>query len=203
MAALWVGMPVAFSAVPIANNDTSTVIANHMADKQKTESAAKEGGESAPPKKGGMGMLIGAVSVAMIAGAGVGGLVIGPRLAAGTDSPAASEEHQPDDGPQHGAEGKFFELENLVVNPAGSGGQRFLMVSVAFEVPTDVTVNLLHEREVQVRDVVSATLESQTLETLTRQGAREKLKRELHAAVLELAGNPEWMRLYIPRFVIQ
>jgi flagellar FliL protein len=174
-----------------------------MADKQETESAAREGNENAPPKKGGMGMLIGAVAVAMIAGAGVGGLVIGPRIAAGTDSTATSEEHQSDDGPQHGFEGKFFELENLVVNPAGSGGQRFLMVSVAFEVPTDVTVNLLHEREVQVRDVVSATLESQTLETLTRQGAREKLKRELHAAVLELAGNPEWMRLYIPRFVIQ
>ncbi len=175
-----------------------------MADEKKTESAtANQGASDAPEKNKGMGMLIGAVSVAMVAGVGMGGFVVGPRLAGAADGPAVANESHADEGDHDAVEGKFFELENLVVNPAGSRGERFLMVSVAFEVPSDETVSLLHEREVQVRDVVSAILESQTLETLTRQGARENLKRALHDAVAELAGNPAWMRLYIPRFVIQ
>lgn len=152
----------------------------------------------------GIGVLLGVTATSAILGAAVGALVIGPRIAqANADRATSPAIHQETETHSELGEGKFFELENLVVNPAGSRGERFLMVSVAFEVPDDDTVNQLHEREVQVRDVVSATLESQTMETLTREGARDDLKRQLSEAVVQLAGDPEWIRVYIPRFVIQ
>ena len=176
---------------------------DHMAD-DKPDTKKETESPSTQPAKAGKGALLGAIAAASVLGVAVGGFVIGPRVAQEPGEPdAASESHAASEGGHEAGEGQFFELENLVVNPAGSRGERFLMVSVAFEVPDGETVNQLHEREVQVRDVVSATLESQTLETLTRQGAREGLKLQLREAIAELAGNPAWMRVYIPRFVIQ
>jgi flagellar FliL protein len=137
------------------------------------------------------------------AGAGVGGLVVGPRLGADAKGDDEAVEAQHEAGEHDQALGKFFELENMIVNPADTRGERFLMVSVAFEVPDDETLNLLHEREIQVRDAVSAALGSRTLASLTESGAREMLKRDLTRAVDELAGEPAWMRVYLPRFVIQ
>ena len=175
-----------------------------MADEKKPDTTPENDSPGTAPAEARKGALLGAIAAASILGVAVGGFVIGPRVAGEpVDSAAATESHAASDGGHEAGEGKFFELENLVVNPAGSRGERFLMVSVAFEVPDAETVNQLHEREVQVRDIVSATLESQTLETLTRQGAREDLKRQLSEAIAELAGNPAWMRVYIPRFVIQ
>ena len=175
-----------------------------MADEKKPDTTPENDSPGTAPAEARKGALLGAIAAASILGVAVGGFVIGPRVAGEpVDSAAATESHTESDGGHETGEGEFFELENLVVNPAGSRGERFLMVSVAFEVPDAETVNQLHEREVQVRDIVSATLESQTLETLTRQGAREDLKRQLSEAIAELAGNPAWMRVYIPRFVIQ
>ena len=99
--------------------------------------------------------------------------------------------------------GKFLELENLLVNPAGSRGERFLMVSVAYEVPDDEALEHLHEREIQIRDVVSATLESRTLDDLTQPSARDDLKQKLLEVVEPFTGPAAWVRVYLPRFVIQ
>jgi flagellar FliL protein len=178
-----------------------------MKDENKAESQNQNESPGEDQARQGVGAVIGAVVAAAVLGVAVGGLVIGPRIAGGsseaTASPGSSGHPEAAAAGNEPSEGKFFELENLVVNPAGSRGERFLMVSVAFEVPDDETVNQLHEREVQVRDVVSATLESQTMETLTREGAREDLKRQLGSAIARLAGDPTWIRVYIPRLVIQ
>ena len=169
--------------------------------KDQTQDGSEEGKAEAPTKK--KPVLIVVLLIAVALGASVGGLVIGPRLVAAVseESDAPEETHQTEN---HGESlGKFFELENLIVNPAGSRGERFLMVSVAFEVPDDESLNLLHEREIQVRDVVSATLGDHTLDALTRDGARDDLKLELAGVVAPFAGGAEWINVYLPRFVIQ
>ncbi|KPJ95502.1 MAG: hypothetical protein AMS18_02745 [Gemmatimonas sp. SG8_17] len=156
----------------------------------------------APPKKG-TSALLAILVLAGALGAVAGGVFIGPRIAGKTQvDPSEPEQAAAETGHDEVA-GRFFELENLIVNPAGSRGDRFLMVSVAFEVPHQEMVVLLDEREAQVRDVVGALLEGQTLEMLTRAGARDDLKRQLEEVVAPLAGQPEWMRVYLPRFVIQ
>jgi flagellar FliL protein len=193
-----------FFRQPNAAREPQQRDSNNMAEDKKPDTSKESESAGTEPAKAAKGALLGAIAAAAILGVAVGGFVIGPRVARDSSEPTPpAESHTNSDAGHAAGEGEFFELENLVVNPAGSRGERFLMVSVAFEVPDGATVNQLHEREVQVRDVVSATLESQTLETLTKQGARQELKRQLSEAVAELAGNPAWMRVYIPRFVIQ
>jgi flagellar FliL protein len=96
----------------------------------------------------------------------------------------------------------FYQLENVVVNPAGSEGLRFLMVTVALELRDAKALTRMGEQEVRVRDAVVAVLERQSLEMLTGPGARDSLRSRLMAAVAPLADGA-LLRVYLPQFVIQ
>ena len=128
------------------------------------QDVSENGNQEAPATK--KPLYFGVVITAVLLGGAVGGLVIGPRIVGAVAGPEDAAASEPAHGVHDELPGKFFELENLIVNPAGSRGERFLMVSVAFEVPDDEALNLLHEREIQVRDVVSASLSARTLEEL-------------------------------------
>ena len=186
-----------------------------MTSETKNQAQSKSGDENtgAPAKK--RPLLMSVVMIAVVLGGASGGFVIGPKLVAKmaaqeheTDTEAGAEADAEADAETHDAAheevtGKFLELENLLVNPAGSRGDRFLMVSVAFEVPDEEALEHLHEREIQIRDVVSATLEARSLDDLTYPGARDDLKTDLLEVVKPLCGGMEWVRVYLPRFVIQ
>jgi flagellar protein FliL len=105
-----------------------------------------------------------------------------------------------------GKEGKgpaaVFELENLIVNPAGTEGSRFLMATVAFELDDPKLSELLRENDIAIRDQVITVLENQTMEMLTRPGARDSLRVLLAEAVAPYVEGAE-MRVYLPQFVIQ
>lgn len=133
------------------------------------------------------------------AGAALGVTLVGPRFATGPTAaaaarPAPAREEQPS---------KIYRIDNLIVNPAGTAGTRFLMAAVAIE-SGEETDKVLREREVQVRDAVTATLEAQTLDVLTQPGARDSLKVALSAAVRGVLGQPAAeLRVYLPQLVIQ
>ena len=77
-------------------------------------------------------------------------------------------------------------LDNIIVNPAGSQGQRFLMCSVAIESDDPKALDLLREHEIELRDRVITMLAKQTLDRLTAESARDSLRGELLAgATLE------------------
>lgn len=150
-----------------------------------------------PAKSGGSKLLLPVVIIIAAAlGGGIGAFVVAPRL--GPDKAA----HAKAGAAAAGAEARVFRLDNMVVNPAGSAGTRFLMVSVAFEVSPELEP-VLRAHEVQVRDLVTATLEQQTLDMLTRPGARDSLKQALAAAVAPITGGPDHVRVYLPQLVIQ
>ena len=96
----------------------------------------------------------------------------------------------------------MFKLENLIVNPAGSQGARFLMTSVAIDVPSDKVEAHLREHEAEVRDAVMSALESETLDMLTRPGARDSIKDRIARIVVPLAGDPD-IHIFLPQYVIQ
>ncbi|HYC32882.1 MAG TPA: flagellar basal body-associated FliL family protein [Gemmatimonadales bacterium] len=168
--------------------------------------AGAEQQEAAAPKTGPKPvMLIGALLVAALAGVG-GGFVLAPRLlpaaahAAGEESEESAEEAE---GHGAGGEGKIFRIDNLIVNPAGSEGSRFLMTTVAIEVETEAQEAKLRERDVQVRDLVVSRLESRTMGMLTQPFARDSIKRQLAEAMTEVLGPRARVRVYLPQFVIQ
>jgi flagellar protein FliL len=164
-------------------------------------------------------ILAATIVASLTAGSLLGGLFIAPKVIAARNAqpatPARVEktegggEVQESEGKE--SEGKkgekeksaVFSIDNIVVNPAGSAGTRFLMASVAFELSDEKAVAALREQEVQIRDAVITTLESQTLEMLAAPGSREGIKRQLAVAVKPLVPGHRQVRVYLPQFVLQ
>ena len=164
-------------------------------------------------------MLAVAIALAGMLGVTVATMFVAPkvvasRVAASVEAAAGNHDAGGDAGGHGGGggnaghggraapSGEFVELGNLLVNPAGSQGLRFLMASVTFEVlgKGGDTVDELRAREAQLRDIVIGVLEQYDLERLSSPGARDSVKVQLAAAVDSVFHIP--VGVFMPQFVI-
>ena len=179
--------------------------------------------EEQPPKAGGKKVIVAAMLVlGTLVGGGAGAFFAGPLLAAKVLGPspkaAAAEgakaagdsthteeeghgEEKEDGG--HGGPAVTYLLENLVLNPAQSGGTRFLMLSVSFSVKDESVVEQMKGRDAEVRDAVLTTLGRKTVEQLADISMRDTMKAELKASVSGLFGKGAVEGIFLPQFVIQ
>jgi flagellar basal body-associated protein FliL len=183
-----------------------------MADTEKAPE-----GEAAPAPSGKKKMLpiILIVLGGLIFGGAAGAFMLGPtiakKIAPGAekaDAPkaeasAAKEEGKGGKEGEAGGEAKVFLLDNMVLNPAGSSGQRFLLVSIALRLK-DVTVeNELKARDAEVRDALLHVLGTKHVEELSDIAQRDALKDELRKTVDAIVKPGAISGLYFPQFVIQ
>jgi flagellar FliL protein len=106
---------------------------------------------------------------------------------------------------EHGAVvgAPVYKVENLVLNPAQSGGTRFLVASLALEVADSATSTAMKERDSEVRDAVLRVLGAKTVGQLSDMTGRSVLKQELQTAVDSIFGEHSVSAVYFPQFVIQ
>jgi flagellar FliL protein len=171
---------------------------------------ATEGAEQ-PAKKPGMMPIIAAALVGILVGAAAGSFVIGPKLAAsmhiGTTTAADSAKLAEAEAPS-GKEGKegatnVHMIENLVLNPAGSNGSRFLLVSVGLTMNSIGAAARVKEQDAEVRDIVLRVLGSRSINDLSEVGNRDRLKQDILAAVDSLFKGHSVKSVYFPQFVLQ
>jgi flagellar FliL protein len=164
----------------------------------------------APAKKPSRGVVIAAVAGAVAAGIGVGAVAIGPMLA----KPAAAHGAAPTKGGEaegeHGPEADTaivaaapLVLNNVVLNPAGSRGTRFLLVSVGFEFAPAVTPEEFANSETKIRDAVIGTLSARTVDELVDYTRRDGIRTEIAGAVDSMFAGRKVRRVFFPQFVIQ
>ena len=125
-----------------------------------------------------------------------------------SEDPAADEEHadggEAAGGGEHGAVAPpLYTISDLVLNPAGSGGTRFLMLSVAFDVKDSAAVESLKQRDAEIKDAVLALVGAKTVEQLSEVSSREPLKVEIKDLVQKIARKKFIKRVSFPQFVIQ
>jgi len=159
--------------------------------------------------------------IAGIAGGGLGGVagayLVAPRLGGGSAAPttasattAETPAPKPSKPPKAdknnekaAAPARLYRIDNVIVNPAGSDGTRFLMASVAFEIPDEASEKLLQAHEIQLRDDVVGALEAMTMPRLTQAHARDSIKVQLLGIVHRILGPDAQVDVYMPQFVIQ
>ena len=187
--------------------------------------SAPEAAAPALPKRP---LLIGLAAVGLLVGGASGAVFVGPMvakkmgkatpvlMAAGAHNPdgeadgggaAADAEHAPDEGQQQESEraesAAVHLLENLVLNPAGSGGGRFLLLSVAIEVGNAKAGEAFKNRDAELRDIILTALGTKSVDELTEISRRDQYKQELLDAVNARFGKQAVKRLYFPQFVVQ
>ncbi len=177
-----------------------------MADEAKE---AEETSEPPAPKKGsGLVMLLLAAVASLGAGAGAGLFALGPMLGPKSSAEAAGKP-QGEKHAGHGGEGEktdgapLYTIDNLVVNPSGTQGTRFLVVSLAIRVSDKTTTEQLVAHDPEIRDALLGLLASRTVQQLSNPGIRDSLKVQLRAAVETVMGKGTVANILMPQFVLQ
>jgi flagellar protein FliL len=126
------------------------------------------------------------------------------------DESEGDEEHGEGDGDKKGGEhgpsakSPVYTIGDLVLNPAGSGGTRFLMMSVALDMKDSVAVEALKARDAEIKDAVLALVGGKTVEELAEVASREPLKVEIRETIGRITRKPKYIkRVSFPQFVIQ
>lgn len=99
--------------------------------------------------------------------------------------------------------GSFTRMKGLVVNPAGSGGNRYLAVSLAFESESRSVEEEIKKKRIVVRDAVLSLLSEQTVDELSDPDRRDELKKMLREETNGILRSGTVNRLYFTEFVLQ
>lgn len=162
-----------------------------------------------------MMLVIGALVGGLLIGGLGGQFALGPMLAKKFAAPKSAEaattrkgdeEHEAAEG--EGGEKKagaaILMMENLVLNPAGSNGTRFLMAAVAAELKDEKVKEDMASRDAELRDAVLRLLGERTVDQLSDVTLREDLKKQLTDSLnARLGMKGAIKRVYFPQFVIQ
>lgn len=177
-----------------------------MAEAAAAAAAAPAPATAATPQGGRKPLLlVGLTLGGAVLGGLVASLVIAPRIIGRSGAVAdSSGVHEPAVVPEvNPSDRKVVELTNIIVNPAGSQGSRFLMTTVALSVIGEKPYEVLQSHQIEVRDRVITILENRTLAQLTAPGARDTIKVQIAAMATALVGAGVPVQVYLPQFVIQ
>ncbi len=199
-------------------------------DEEKTTMEAGEDTvlpeETKAPSPGGKKKLImfaGVGLVAVVVAVAVAMFVIKPMMAddAGAENADAQVEsaqhdggakeakkaHQPARKKSHGDEGEqssiIYAIQDIVVNPAGTGGSRFLSVSFGFELESSYLEAEFETREVVIRDALITILSAKTVAQLTDPRQKEITRYQIKKRVASLLDTDELGGVYFTDFVLQ
>jgi len=114
-------------------------------------------------------------------------------------------------GKEHGKEGgksakgadNTIEFGSIVVNLAGSGGNRYLKVTFVVAGNDSRLEDLIKENQNALRDVAISVLSSQSLSSLEASGGRNLTRGELISQFNRTLGGRPIEQLYFSEFVIQ
>ncbi len=141
--------------------------------------------------------------VVVLVMAGAAFMVVSKFLA--PQHPATEQEaaEEPSDEPEENVKGEIFMVEELLVNPTGTSGTRFLSASIGLEVADHETVLQLEEQKMPVRDLLITILSSRTVEQLTNAADREMMREEIANRINKLLGPQKVSAVYFVDYVLQ
>lgn len=100
-------------------------------------------------------------------------------------------------------EAQIFVVKDLIVNPAGTNGTRFLLTTVGYEVGTAQVKTELEKKEVLIRDMLNTVLGSRGLEQLGDLKQKELLRAEIAEKTNALLKEGKLKNVYFSKFIIQ
>ena len=102
-----------------------------------------------------------------------------------------------------GAKEEVYLVSNLLVNPTGTSGTRYLSASLGLKVKTPAAAEQLKERDLQVRDLLIQILSTRTVDQLTDAAARESMRREILQRLNQMVGGEQLSAVYFVDYVLQ
>lgn len=99
--------------------------------------------------------------------------------------------------------GVYYKMDNIIINPAHSNGERYLIISLAFEMNNSADVAQAEKMNVEIIDRINSHLIRKTAEELSSVDKRDEIKNELKTEVNEVLEKKAVRNLFITKYVIQ
>jgi flagellar FliL protein len=99
--------------------------------------------------------------------------------------------------------GKIYNIEDVIANPADSKGLQFVLVNFGFEVEKESDLEIMNEREVQIRDILINILSSKMIGDLDGAEDKENLRIEIKNAVEKVLPKGRLLNVYFSNYIIQ
>jgi flagellar basal body-associated protein FliL len=130
--------------------------------------------------------------------------VIGPRLGPAGATEARGTAIDPDVPAGADLPGEQFSVDEIVINPAGTRGKRFLRVGVALETRGGPdTLAELDARKAQIRDLLIRKFSARTLDEVADPLVREEIRLSCIAEINAALVTGELSNLYFTDYVLQ
>jgi flagellar FliL protein len=94
-------------------------------------------------------------------------------------------------------------MDELIVNPSGSNGQRILVVEISLELYDATDTGLIESHKQQIKHSMIEVLSSRTVQQLTQISERERLRVELSEVTNNAVEKRSVRNLYYTKYVMQ
>ncbi|UCD94032.1 MAG: flagellar basal body-associated FliL family protein [Candidatus Zixiibacteriota bacterium] len=158
--------------------------------------------ESRKPRKRSLLFIYVAIAVVMAAG----GYFVGTKLmhpSEETSAESATEKKTAKKQKRSNEPMEMFMMEDIIVNPSGTGGTRFLSVAIGFEIGSRETVLLFEKREPVIKDALITILGSKTIEQLSDPKEKEITRYQIKKRVEQLLQVDDLAAVYFTDFILQ
>lgn len=194
---------------------------SNAAEKPEAAPAAEVKKGGLPPAMVKLVVIGGLVVVLATAALFVVMFVIAPKLRAAGPVPAETvagehgdashgDGHEAEEGKgghgekgAHAAHGEILALGDIVVNPAGTNGRRYLKAAVSVEVKNAKLAKLIEHRSAPIKDLLVRTLSSRTLEELIDPTTKEEIREELIGEIDGLFEEGTILNVFFTEYVVQ
>lgn len=97
----------------------------------------------------------------------------------------------------------IYVVKDIIVNPAGTGGTRFLSVSFGFALESPEMEEMFKQKESIVRDALITIMSSRTVAQLTDAKQKEIIRYQIKKRVMKIMDTDEIEGVYYTSFVLQ
>jgi len=96
-----------------------------------------------------------------------------------------------------------YQLNELIVNPAGSQGKRYLVVEISLELESESSILQVEKNIQKLKHNVNESLSARTVEQLVQYREREVLRMEIRNVINQSIGENSVRNLYFTKYVMQ
>lgn len=115
----------------------------------------------------------------------------------------ASEDKHKDHKSGEADGGLVYTIKDIVINPAGTAGSRFLSVSFGLDLANSGIQSQLEQREALVRDALITIMSSKTVAQLTDTREKEITRLQIKKRLSDLLRTEDIRAVYFTDFVLQ
>ncbi|RMF59891.1 MAG: hypothetical protein D6748_05305 [Calditrichaeota bacterium] len=177
---------------------------------EKELQGAEAPAQAAPPKKSFLKVGLPVLLVQIVVAYFLASYVIVPMFIAKANAEPATEEKSdeavPDDEKEETEDDSFgfiFLVEDIIVNPAESKGEQFVLVNIAFEVKEEDDIKRMEKREPLIRDMLIRIISSKPIDLLDGPDDKEALRLEIKENATPLLAEGHLKNVYFVNYIIQ